>query len=155
LKAQLIYPHQLTATLKQGTKSALHVLVEDPLYFCQYPFHKQKLILHRASMKEYEEFLKSKGATTLYLDFKMLKSDSSSIGALLANKGVTEVVWQNPCDDWLFTKVSKGLDKAGIGLTKEESELFVTPLKLLDEYKPKTTTSSMTFTSGSENDLIS
>ena len=32
-------------------------------------FHKQKLWLHRATMKRYEQMLQAKGFETLYLDY--------------------------------------------------------------------------------------
>ena len=32
-------------------------LIEDETFFTKYPFHKQKLILHRASMKSYYDYL--------------------------------------------------------------------------------------------------
>ena len=49
------------------------VLIEDSLYFGDphYPmrFHKQKIWLHRATMKRFEKSLQSLGYKTLYLDF--------------------------------------------------------------------------------------
>jgi len=33
------------------------VIIEDPTYFTNYKFHKQKIILHRASMKYYYDYL--------------------------------------------------------------------------------------------------
>jgi deoxyribodipyrimidine photolyase-related protein len=70
----LIFPNQLF--LKHpGLKlrPSRVVLVEDSLFFGDsiYPmkFHKQKLWLHRASMKRYEQTLQEKGFSTLYLDY--------------------------------------------------------------------------------------
>ena len=62
----LIFPHQLFAdtSLWQG----VCYLIEEELYFIQYPFHKQKLVLHRASMKAYEQTLKDAGKTVHYID---------------------------------------------------------------------------------------
>jgi len=58
----LVFPHQLFADhpgLK--LKPSRVVLIEDSLFFGdpQYPmkFHKQKLWLHRATMKRYEQML--------------------------------------------------------------------------------------------------
>ena len=70
----LVFPHQLFANhpgLK--LKPTRVVLIEDSLFFgdSRYPmqFHKQKLWLHRATMKRYEQTLKAKGHQTLYLDY--------------------------------------------------------------------------------------
>ena len=59
MKALVIFPHQLfdeTAFLKGFDKI---VLIEEELFFKQFPFHKAKLALHRASMKYYENQLMS------------------------------------------------------------------------------------------------
>jgi len=45
-------------------------IVEEPTYFTKFKFHKQKLILHRASMKYYYEYLLLNfGAIMYYIDF--------------------------------------------------------------------------------------
>jgi len=51
--AALIYPHQLYEAHPAVADADVVFLVEDPLFFRQYAFHKQKLMLHRASMKGY------------------------------------------------------------------------------------------------------
>lgn len=33
-------------------------IIEEPFYFTYYPFHKQKLVLHRATMQNYKDFVK-------------------------------------------------------------------------------------------------
>ena len=69
----LIFPNQLFAKhpgLKRNPRRI--VLIEDSLFFgdANYPakFHKQKLWLHRASMKRYEATLADKEYKTIYLD---------------------------------------------------------------------------------------
>lgn len=44
-------------------------LVEDPVYFTKYRFHKQKLVLHRASMQRYFDVLKSRYEGVRYVPF--------------------------------------------------------------------------------------
>ena len=70
----LVFPNQLFlkhAGLKRRPSRV--VLIEDSLFFGdpRYPmkFHKQKLWLHRASMKRYEAMLQEKGQDTLYLEY--------------------------------------------------------------------------------------
>lgn len=70
----LVFPNQLF--LKHPAlkfRPSKVVLVEDSLFFgdSNYPakFHKQKLWLHRASMKRYESFLREKGISTIYLEY--------------------------------------------------------------------------------------
>ena len=70
----LVFPHQLFAD-HPGLKlrPSRVVLIEDSLFFGDphYPmnFHKQKLWLHRATMKRYEQMLQAKGLETLYLNY--------------------------------------------------------------------------------------
>ena len=70
----LIFPHQLFADhpgLKLNPSRV--VLIEDSLFFGDphYPLsmHKQKLWLHRATMKRYEQLLQDAGRETLYLQY--------------------------------------------------------------------------------------
>mgnify|MGYP001827627135 CR=1 FL=1 len=70
----LILPHQLFARhpgLELGP--TLTILLEDSLFFGDetYPvkFHKQKLWLHRATMKRYESDLQARGFATRYLEY--------------------------------------------------------------------------------------
>lgn len=53
----ILYPHQLFFDIRNFFDKKV-VLVEEPLFFTQYIFHVQKLVLHRASMKFYEEYLR-------------------------------------------------------------------------------------------------
>lgn len=45
------------------------VIYEHPHYFTKYNYNKKKLILHRASMKYYYEYLKNNGYDVLYIDY--------------------------------------------------------------------------------------
>ena len=49
--SQLIFPHQLFKESPLFSNKAPVYLVEEFLFFKQYPFHKQKIAFHRASMK--------------------------------------------------------------------------------------------------------
>ncbi|MBT8234698.1 MAG: cryptochrome/photolyase family protein, partial [Bacteroidia bacterium] len=64
----LIFPHQLFESPPLLDLVEQVVLVEEYLFFKQYPFHKQKIAFHRASMKNYEAFLISKGFDVTYIE---------------------------------------------------------------------------------------
>ena len=50
-------------------------IIEEPTYFTKFKFHKQKLILHRASMKYYFEYLVSNYRSIVkYIDFNKISS---------------------------------------------------------------------------------
>lgn len=106
--AHLVYPHQLFAAefLPQGTT---HVFViEDPLYFgtdAQYPimFHKQKLMLHRASMRRYiEEVLWPAGYEVEYIECRDLQDSGDALQRL---KGFDSVSVFDVVDDVLSRRL--------------------------------------------------
>lgn len=55
---RLVFPHQLFLEHLDAPAGTLFVLVEDDLFFRQYRFHVQKLILHRASMRRFAQRLR-------------------------------------------------------------------------------------------------
>ena len=56
----LILPHQLFGPEYFPDKPELILLYEHPQYFTKYKFNKKKLVLHRASMKCYQDLLEKK-----------------------------------------------------------------------------------------------
>jgi len=53
----LLFPHQLFEKNKALATGREVYLIEEFLFFNQYAFHQQKLVLHRASMKAYADLL--------------------------------------------------------------------------------------------------
>ncbi len=68
--AAVVYPHQLWERNPAVEAAEVVFLVEDPLFFTQYHFHIQKLVLHRASMTEFLEIQKGRGKKSLGLNRK-------------------------------------------------------------------------------------
>jgi deoxyribodipyrimidine photolyase-related protein len=65
LPTQLFWPNNLI----QKNKSSRIFLVEHPVYFTMYDYHKMKLVLHRSTMKCYYERLKNQGFNVKYINF--------------------------------------------------------------------------------------
>lgn len=84
----LIFPHQLFEHHPVLSTTKRLVLVEHPHFFTRYGFHKQKLLLHRASMKAFFEKLKNKGKEVAYLDIASLNGKGDVFSSF---KAVTEV----------------------------------------------------------------
>lgn len=63
----ILFPHQLFRNVKPLLCKRV-LLVEESLFFSQYAFHVQKIILHRASMKAYEVYLRDKGIDVVYIE---------------------------------------------------------------------------------------
>ena len=62
----IIFPNTLfediktIETLINDNKLQKILIIEDSTYFTKFKFHKQKLILHRSTMKYYYDFLQNK-----------------------------------------------------------------------------------------------
>jgi deoxyribodipyrimidine photolyase-related protein len=65
----LIFPHQLFKINPNLDKNREVFLIEEARFFTDFNFHKKKLLLHRASMKYFESFLKKKGLKVRYFNF--------------------------------------------------------------------------------------
>ena len=111
--ALLLYPHQLFAP-EHLPKVDIVYVVEDPLFFgtdAEYPiaFHKQKLILHRASMRRYvEEQLWANEIDVEYLEL----ADVQNSGEVLshAQKAGAEIVYMfDVCDYALEKRLQEAL----------------------------------------------
>lgn len=106
MKTFLVYPHQLFEHTKiyelLDTAYDTVCIVEDPLYFTQYTFHKQKILFHRASMKKYESFLKEKGYRVHYINVHQLKQ-SEDIAQYVSGA----LYMYDPVDNWLEKKLKK------------------------------------------------
>jgi len=131
--ACLIYPHQVFDP-HPGVKGAhIIVFVEDPLFFSQYTFHRQKLMLHRASMKCLAAKLEKRGLAVHYLDSAMIQK-SDAIGAHLKKWKVQKARWIDPCDDWLNKKVQSGISSSGIELETLQDPGFLTSIGQIDDF---------------------
>lgn len=124
--AVLIFPHQLF-----GTHPALHpeagiFLVEEWLFFRQYKFHKQKLVLHRASMQAYRHLLENQKHQIHYIDAQHPLSDVRKLLAYLAGEGYRQIRLAALADDWLFRRIQKSADLYGLSIILHETPAFLT-----------------------------
>lgn len=132
-QAVLIYPHQIFQNNSLLDKSKIIILIEEPLFFSQYKFHKQKLILHRASLKAYETELLQADYTVHYVECHQVKNTEDIIKILKQHK-ISEVDFYDPVDDWLETKLVRGLNAAKIKYTSHETPMFLTDKESLKSF---------------------
>ena len=62
----IVFPNQLFEKVDYFDGNEV-VLVEEFLFFKQFNFHKKKLVFHRNSMKNYEDYLIKSGFNNLRL----------------------------------------------------------------------------------------
>src|ERR1700753_4262829 len=89
--ATIIFPHQLFENHPALEKGRAVYLIEEWLFFRQYNFHRQKLVLHRASMKFYEDWLVKKQFEVHYVETTKKENDCRQLLAALASQKITEI----------------------------------------------------------------
>ena len=138
---RLVMPHQLFATHLDAPDGTRFILVEHDLFFRQYRFHRQKLVLHRASMSRFATRLSERG-----FDVEVVESDGRTTSrAALAraltrfggnNIHATDIHLYDVVDDWLCRDVLGALADAGVSMTPDdmiESPNFLTTRAQLRE----------------------
>jgi deoxyribodipyrimidine photolyase-related protein len=125
----LVYPHQLF-----DPHPALHpgqpvLLVEDPLFFGNDPdwplaVHKQRLVLHRASMRAWAE-----GKTEVHhIEVPPDSSfDSAKVLEVELPKGCSSLELADPLDDVLMRRIRRFAEKRGIRLVVHPTPNLLTP----------------------------
>lgn len=68
MHAFLLFPNQLFEQPLPVPASTPIFLIENDLFFTQYRFHQQKIILHRSSMKYYQQRLEQQKHTVHYIE---------------------------------------------------------------------------------------
>lgn len=131
--AALIYPHQLFAEHPALQDVSQVVLVEEPLFFTQYRFHRQKLILHRATMMGFAERRRQRSQKVQYISSKQMER-TSDIAGILKRLGIDSVRYVDPCDDWLSTRLSAALKEQSIQEKVLEDPHFLTPTSEIEDY---------------------
>jgi deoxyribodipyrimidine photolyase-related protein len=123
----LIYPHQLFENHPAIAKAREIHLIEDPLFFGNDPhwptaMHRQKLMLHRASMKAYATELEADGHAVRYVE----------CSEQLVLPGQTrEIHLADPADDVLMRRVKRLADRHGARLVVHASPNFLSPPEFL------------------------
>ncbi|MBO9703822.1 MAG: cryptochrome/photolyase family protein [Sporocytophaga sp.] len=132
-QAFLIFPHQLFEINFNRKKNQLFCLIEEPLLFTQFKFHKQKLVFHRASMKAYEQQLISKGFKCIYLE-QVKFSDTETLFKELIKNEITQITYIDPIDDWLSIRIEKNAAIYSIKTVIENSPMFLNTTRNLEDY---------------------
>ena len=102
-------------------------LIEDPFYFTSKKFHKQKLILHRSSMKYYYDKLKDTFANIKYIEFNKI-----NYSEIIKNN---DIYIYDPIDKPIIDKLNSYSSEIKI----IDTPAFLETLKDLDEYRNKNT----------------
>ncbi|WP_282147998.1 cryptochrome/photolyase family protein [Algibacter lectus] len=122
----LIFPHQLFHESPIFETTAPIYIIEEYLFFKQYPFHKQKIAFHRASMKCYADFLRSeKNLEVNYIEAISDLSDIRKLIVQLSEQEVKHINYVDPTDNWLQKRIEKTSEEHGISTNVYTSPLFL------------------------------
>ena len=139
-KVSLIFPHQLFTDTSLWQDECY--LIEEDLYFTQFPFHKQKLVLHRASMKAYEQKLIDAGKQVHYIDSANEHSDCRKlIASFVSSKddpdneeAIAKIYCIDLVDDWLRMHIQQAILDADIGFDVCPTPMFLNPLPVYCDF---------------------
>jgi deoxyribodipyrimidine photolyase-related protein len=133
----LIFPHQLFKehpAVKPGRKV---YLVEEYLFFNQYKFHQQKLVLHRAAMQFYAAFLTDKKIVVEYIDAGNELNDIQKLILHFKQIKITGIHFADVVDYWLRKRITGSCTKAGIGYIEHTTPNFLNTLADVKTYFDK------------------
>ena len=121
----IIFPNQLHRNSELLEKKIPVYLIEEFLFFKQYKFHKQKIVFHRSSMKEYENYLINKSVVVNYIDsLKQLSDIRNFIKEISSEVDKIHVI--DPVDYLLEMLELRKLDAKEEELAKKVIEIYDT-----------------------------
>ena len=125
IPASIVFPHQLFRQHPAIVPGRIVYLVEEWLYFHQYNFHQQKLLIHRATMRMYADYLTQQGSEVRYVPATSAECDIQKLIPIIASAGVLELHYTDVVDDWLNRRLTSGAQQYGIQLQKYRSPNFL------------------------------
>jgi deoxyribodipyrimidine photolyase-related protein len=133
----LIFPHQLFKYHPAVKQQQVVYIVEEYLFFRQYHFHKQKLVLHRAGMKKYAACLSAQKITIEYITCFDELSDIRKLIGHLYTKKITAIHFADVADNWLKKRIESSCKKYGISFTEYATPNFLNTIEEVKSFFDK------------------
>ena len=133
-EASIIFPHQLfkkNTALHKGRKI---FLTEEFLYFKQYNFHQQKLLLHRACMKSYAAYLIKEGYQVEYIESIDEKNDIRKLLESLKKENIETIHITEVVDYLLDKRITNACKKNQIEIIQYQTPAFLNSRQEGDDY---------------------
>ena len=134
MEVSLIFPHQLYRQHPAVIPGIPILLLEDPLFFSQYPFHKNKLVLHRASMQCFALELQNRGFSVEYLSASDQRVKTGQLFEYLLSKHCTTVHYTDTTDYLLERRINRYAKHAGIKCIQYPSPYFICKMDYINKY---------------------
>ena len=132
--AFVIFPNQLFKDTTALASIDEVYLVEETLLFKEFRFNKKKLILHRASMRYYADYLRRKGISVNYIETISQDSDIRNLLVRLRKNSIHNFTHYDVCDNWLEKRILESCKKLSINRTEIPTPLFLNTKKDLNAY---------------------
>lgn len=139
----LIFPHQLFKQHPAVSAEREIFMIEEWLFFNQYNFIKQKLVLHRASMQFYKSYLQPHYKVS-YIEATDELCDIRKLIKFLASKGITGLHYAEVSDNWLERRIAKTASDHNIQTIKYPGPDFLNRLPDVEDYFSQKKTYFMT-----------
>jgi len=130
----LVFPHQLFKVNPALAIDRKVYLIEDPLFFKQYSFHKKKLIFHRATMKNYQKFIRAKNYDVEYVEHNDLRAETKYLFNFLKENGCNEVYLTDPTDYLLLRRIKRYSHQYNLKLHIQSNPSFMCSSELVQNY---------------------
>ena len=125
MEVSLVFPHQLYLHNPAISQGRMVVMFQDPLFFTQYHFLRQKLIFHRASMKAYAGALDDQGYSLKYFDGTSEPANTADLFNHFSALGIKAVHCCEPDDYLLKRRMLRYADQVQISLVWYRSPGFL------------------------------
>lgn len=122
-RVRLVLPHQLFAEHLDAPAGTAFVLVEHDLLFRHYRFHRQKLVLHRASMDRFADRLRAAGRAVEVVRTDPGRASRDQLDRVLRHLDPTVIESYDVVDDWLerdLPMVDRWLETPGFLTSRAE-----------------------------------
>ena len=132
----IVLPNQLFEISPLFNNQNDFILVEEYLFFNQFKFHKQKLLFHRITMKNYQYYIESQGRKVKYIESTEAES---YVRSLLENLclDLEKIEIIDPDDYYIQKSISNFCKKNEIELVIHENPSFMTKKSELNEFFKK------------------
>lgn len=129
-----VFPHQLFKDISILKNADEIYLIEEWLFFKQYSFHKQKLVLHRASMKYYENYLRENNIKVQYIESTSDFNDIRNLISHMSQQKDLTLEYYDVCDDWLEQRINKSCNNHKVKIKKHDTPAFLNTSEELKKY---------------------
>lgn len=123
-KIVIVFPHQLFYSFEYWATMDEVILIEEYLFFKQYNFHKQKLVFHRSSMRQFADFLDYEGVKVTYIESTNPSSDIRVFMQGMKGLG-SQLNFIDPTDNWLKRRIEQSAAKNFLEIAWIESPNFI------------------------------